>query len=98
VTVQIDGQSLTLDDVLRVARGRELVAIAPADIERMLVGHRLRLDPGCATVAARLATAHGEPTHGNQIMHQLLVEDLDSAWGLTPFDDAIGLPEKPRLA
>jgi hypothetical protein len=35
VTVQIDGLSLTLEDVPRVARGHELVAIAPAAIERM---------------------------------------------------------------
>jgi histidine ammonia-lyase len=54
VTVQIDGQSLTLDDVLRVARGRELVAIAPAAIERMRA----------ARATAEAAFARGDRVYG----------------------------------
>lgn len=54
MTVQIDGQSLTLDDVLRVARGRELVAIAPAALERMQA----------ARATAEAAFARGDRAYG----------------------------------
>ena len=54
MTVQIDGLSLTLDDVLRVARGRELVAIAPTAIERMRA----------ARATAEAAFARGDRVYG----------------------------------
>jgi histidine ammonia-lyase len=54
MTVRIDGQSLTLDDVLRVARGRELVELAPAALGRMRV----------ARATAEAAFARGDRVYG----------------------------------
>jgi len=36
-------------------------------------------------------------TDGNQIMHQLIVEDLISAPDITPRQGKIGLPQRPGL-
>ena len=72
MTVQIDGYSLTLDDVLRVARGRELVAIAPAAVERMQV----------ARATAEAAFARGDRVYGLTtavgVLKRVAVEGADA--------------------